>query len=174
LGRAKIAHTELTDFARLVKSVECIGHFLGIAEEIRPVEQEEINTIDADALEGFLAGSNNVFFAEVVSIRCVGSWIPLSAYAALGGDQDAITDSRSLLESLPKQAFGSSLCIDVRQIEQSESAVVSSEHGLSSAGISFGAGSATFRIAGNSPTSIGEATGLKRAFPQLKGAHKYR
>ena len=88
-GGDEVGDAEVADLALLEEGVEGGGDFVGVHEQVGTVELVDVDGVDVEAFEGFLAGPEDVFAGEVEAVRGTGGLIG-AADTALGGHEMSV------------------------------------------------------------------------------------
>ena len=149
--RPKVAHAKETHLAGIEQLNERASNFMWVGQEIRAMQQVEINHLDAQPLQRLLAGIHDMLRREVVSSRRIGIRRTSGAHAALAGDEQTLAHPGRLAQHAAKRFLRLPSTVNVRAIEERVAGLVCRQY----RGASVSAG------IGNPPASVGEPGGVQ-------------
>jgi hypothetical protein len=171
LARSEVAHTKFPNLALLVEPGKGAGDFVRIAQVIRTVQEIEVNRVDVHSLKGFLAGTYQMTRADIVTIGGIRMGDSFPANPALSGQYDSLPHAGDGLENLPKQAFTSTVAMDIGEIEQGVTGFIRGDHRGPTSGFFVRGEQGGVTGGRDAPATVGKRAGLEGPFAQMDILH---
>ena len=129
-----VAQAEETDLAGAFQLREGLGDLLGVGQEVGPVQEVKVHSLEAETAERSLASGDQVAGREVPAGRGVRQRIARRADAALGDNEDLVPHAGRVLEDLAQEPLGLAAAIDVGVVKNRITGLISGPHGSPSGG----------------------------------------
>ena len=157
----------MADFSGLEEFGEGGGDFVGVEKVIGAVEEEAVEGIDVETMEGGFGLAEDVGFAEIVADGVAGIGLVGATDAAIAGEERAIAETRLFAEEVAVDFFAGAVAVDVGVIEVGVAGIVGGEEGAASFLAGFDGA-----IAGDAHAAVDEAGGSGGAVAEGDGLHR--